>query len=109
MSLFPLPVFHCQCYHSRVLNTPLTRLRKDAPGGITLARVEAFFKRRRFPRGRTTISEFERGTFKEPPERFVELYAEAIGSTVSRVSDALARTQRQRASGTGPFGRRSAA
>lgn len=92
-----------------MLNTPLTRLRKNAPGGITIAKVEAFFKRRRFPRRRTTISEFERGTFKEPPERFVELYAAAIGATIAEVRAALARTQRLRARGSGPFGSADAA
>ncbi len=81
----------------------LTQLRKAAPGSLTAMKLEAFFRKKRFPRSFQTILNFERGQFKEPPSRFVELYAEAIGQPVAVVRKALARTIRQRATGTGPF------
>jgi integrase len=85
-----------------MLNTELTKLRKRAPGSLTLPDVAAFFARRRYPRSSTTIGEFERGRFKDPDARFIALYAEAIGMSVRAVEDALRRTQRARA----PFPRR---
>ena len=79
------------------------KLRKDAPGSITAAKVAAYFKRKRFPRARNTISVFEAGTFRNPPDRFVALYAEAIGQSLAQVRQALTRTQRMRERGEGPF------
>lgn len=46
---------------------------------------------------------FERGEVKQPSERFVKLWAEAVGATVDAVWIALRKTQRQRANSTGPF------
>lgn len=86
-----------------MLNTPLTKLRKEAPGSITAAKVAAYFKRKRFPRARCTISVFEAGAFRNPTDRFVTLYAEAIGQTLAQVSHALMRTQRMRERREGPF------
>lgn len=80
-----------------MLNTELTKLRKRAAGSLTLADVAAFFARRRYPRRLSTISEFERGRFKDPPARFIALYAEAVGVTVQQVEDALRSAQRSRA------------
>jgi len=86
-----------------VLNTPVTKLRKEAPGSLTAAQVAAFFRRRRFPRGRSTIDAFERATFIRPPDRFFELYAECVGVPVERVRAAYYRTRAMRERGTGPF------
>ena len=86
-----------------MLNTPLTRLRKDAPGSLTAAKVSAFFKKRRYPRDRRTIDAFERGSFQAPRDRFFELYAEFIGAPVEVVRRAYARTRQMRERGTGPF------
>jgi hypothetical protein len=79
------------------------RLRKDAPGSITAAKVAAYMKRKRYPRDARTVGAFERGEFQTPPERFVALYAEAVQQPVEVIRDALARTQRMRARGSGPF------
>lgn len=89
-------------------NTPLTKLRRAAPGSLTLADIRAFFARRRYPRALQTLSSFERGVYKESPRRFIELYAEAIGlkDHVERVEAALAETQRLRARAAGPFAQR---
>ena len=46
---------------------------------------------------------FERGEVKKPSERFVKLWADAVGSDPETVLEALRRTQRMRANGTGPF------
>ncbi len=86
-----------------MLNAPLTKLRKDAPGSITAADVAAYFKRRRFPRDIRTIGAFERGLIQNPPNRFVELYAEAIGQPIEVVRIALRRTLRMRERRSGPF------
>ncbi len=83
--------------------TLLTQLRKAAPGSLTAESVAAFFRRRRYPRAMQTILNFERAQFEHPPERFFELYAEAIGKPVEVVRRAYARTQRQRRTGTGAF------
>jgi hypothetical protein len=88
-----------------VHNTPLTKLRRAAPGSLTLADLRAFFARKRYPRALPTLSSFERGVYKDPPRRFLEVYAEAIGlkDHVGRVEDALRETQRLRARAAGPF------
>lgn len=81
----------------------LTQLRKAAPGSLTAERVADFFRRRRYPRAMQTILNFERAQFLEPPERFFEVYAEAIGQPVDVVRRAYTRTLRARKLGTGPF------
>ena len=86
-----------------MLMTPLTRMRKAAPGSLTAASIAAYFRRKSFPRDVRTIGDFERGRYLKPPERFIELYAEAIGAPVARVRAALARTQKMRAEKSGPF------
>jgi hypothetical protein len=86
-----------------MLNTPLTKLRKDAPGSLTAAKVAAYLKRRRFPRDARTVGAFERGQFKNPPERFLQLYAEAIEQPIDVVREALTRTLRMRERAAGPF------
>ena len=92
-----------------VLNTPVTQLRKDATGTVTAAKVAAFFRRRRYPRSRPTITAFELGAFKNPPDRFFELYAECIGRTAAEVRAAYDRTRRMRERRSGPFLLRSVA
>lgn len=89
--------------------TRLTELRKAAPGSLTGAKLEAFFRRRRFPRSFQTILNFERGQYKAPPHRFLELYSEAIGQPVSVVRQALEQTLRAREAGRGPFAERMVA
>ena len=86
-----------------MLSTPLTRLRKEAPGSLTAASISAYFSKRHYPRDVNTIGDFERGKYLVPPDRFVELYAEAIGQSVKKVRAALALTQRMRAKKSGPF------
>lgn len=89
----------CESYNRPMLNTPLTKLRKAAAGSLTAQKIEAFMRKRRFPRSFRTIGAFERGQYKEPHPRFVELYAECIGQPVEVVYGALRRTQRLRAKG----------
>lgn len=86
-----------------MLNTPLTRLRKSRPVRITLHDVEAFFARRRYPRGWRGIGAFERGAYKKPPDRFVELYAACLGVAIRTVEIAHRQTREQRERGVGPF------
>jgi len=86
-----------------VLNTPLTKLRKDAPGSLTAAKVAAFFRRRRYRRDLRTIGDFERAVYQSPPDRFFELYAECIGVPVEDVRRAYARTRQMRERRVGPF------
>lgn len=86
-----------------MLHTPLTELRRLAPRPTTHARLVEFFARRGLPRRITVFGNFERGEVKQPSERFVKLWAEAVGATVDAVWAALRKTQRQRASSTGPF------
>jgi hypothetical protein len=86
-----------------VLNTPVAKLRKDAPGSLTAAKVAEFFRRRRYPRDRRTIDAFERASFITPPDRFFELYAEAVGVPVERLRAAYARTRQMRERRIGPF------
>ena len=47
-------------------NTHLTLMRKAAPGSLTLDRLSAIFRRRRYPRTRTAIGNFEVGRVKDP-------------------------------------------
>lgn len=75
--------------------TPLTKLRKGAPGSLTLDDVASFFARKRYPRHRTTISAFEHGRFATPDERFLKVYAQALGCSVADVRKALRATQRK--------------
>lgn len=86
-------------------NTPLTKLRRAAPGSLTLADLRSFFARRRYPRALPTLSSFERGVYKAPPQRFIELWAEAVGlkDQVERVVAALQATHRMRKRAAGPF------
>lgn len=86
-----------------MLNTPLTELRRLAPRPTTHARLVEFFARRGLPRRITVFGNFERGEVKNPSERFVKLWAEAVGSSAEAVMEALRRTQRMRTNGTGPF------
>ena len=86
-----------------VLNTPVTKLRKSAPGSLTAAKIAAFFARRRFPRDVTTIGAFERAVFRSPPDRFFELYAECVGQAESVVRAAYSRTRKLRERRAGPF------
>lgn len=91
-----------------MLHTPLTELRRTAPRPTTHARLVEFFARKGLPRRITVFGNFERGEVKQPSERFVRLWAEAVGSDVDAVMDALRKTQRHRANQTGPFRYRKA-
>jgi hypothetical protein len=86
-----------------MLNTPLTEMRKQAPGSITGAKIAAFMAKNGLPRSVDTISDFERGKYREPSDRFIELYSLAIGRPVAEVRAALQRTQRMRQRKQGPF------
>jgi hypothetical protein len=86
-----------------VLNTPLTDLRRRAPRLLTHAALVAYFAKRGLIRKIGIFGAFERGQIKAPPERFVQLWAAAVGASVEDVRAALAKTQRQRARQTGPF------
>jgi hypothetical protein len=76
--------------------SPLTELRKAAPGSLTGYKLEQFFRKHRYPRAFSTILNFERGQYNEPPEQFLVIYAEAIGQPVETVRRALRRMQRMR-------------
>lgn len=89
-----------------MLNTPLSELRRLAPKALTHASLVAFFERRGYPRKIGLFGAFERGQIKNPPERFVRIWAEAVGSDVETVMNALRQTHRQREKQTGPFARR---
>lgn len=91
------------------MRTPLTELRKAAPGSLTLEDVSKFFAKRRLPRKAVSIHSFERGQIKVPPPQFVEVYAEAIGQSVEVVLAALKKTQRAREFKYGPFAKNKAA
>ena len=86
-----------------MLNTPVTKLRKDAPGSLTAAKLAAYFKRKRYPRTRAAVTAFELGATQTPPERFLELYAEAVGEPIEVVREAHQRTVRMRERRSGPF------
>jgi hypothetical protein len=97
------------CYNAHVLKTPVTRLRKDAPGSLTAADVAAYFSRHGYPLKPGTISAFERAQFKTPPDRMFILYARAIGRSTKEIRAAYAATLRMKARKTGPFAFRKAA
>ena len=86
-----------------MLNTPLTEMRKQAPGSLTGAKIAAFMKKKGYPRSANTIGDFERGVYQDVADRFIELYSQAIGRPVAEVRDALARTIRMRQRRQGPF------
>jgi hypothetical protein len=86
-----------------VLNTPVTKLRKDAPGSLTAASVAEFMRRRGYPRDTRTIGDFERAVYQNPPDRMFELFAECVGVSVTRLRLAYARTRRMRERKIGPF------
>jgi hypothetical protein len=75
-----------------MLNSPLTRLRKESPGSITLHKLERFFTKKGFPRGNKAINAFELGRVKEPDDRFFRVYAECLGIGEEIVRDAHRRT-----------------
>lgn len=78
-----------------MLHTPLTKLRKAAPGSLTVRDLARHFARRRFPRTNNAIGAFERGLVKNPPDQFVRLYAEAIGAPIEAVKKAHRSTLRE--------------
>jgi len=86
-----------------MLNTPLTRLRKAAPGSLTLEKLEQGFSKKGLPRDRRSIGAFERGQNKTPPEAFIKVYAALIGQPVTKVAAALRETHKLRGRGIGPF------
>ena len=92
-----------------MLNTPLTQLRKAAPGSLTLEKLEKGFRAKGLPRDQRTIGAFERGQYKTPSDEFIRVYADLIGQSVRKVCLALGETHRLRTKGAGPFGRRHAA
>ena len=81
-----------------MLNTEMMRLRKLAPGSLTAAKISEFFKKKRYPRSLHAIGDFERGEYETPPDRFIQLYAECIGSTPEKVKATYRRMRRKRAS-----------
>lgn len=92
-------------YPSGVLHTALSEIRRRSPRPMTHAALVAYFERRGLPRKIGIFGAFERGQIKTPPERFIQLWAAAVGASVDDVRAALAKTQRQRERGTGPFAR----
>lgn len=79
-----------------MLNSPLTKLRKAAPGSLVVNDLVERFKRRRYPRTDAAIGAFERGFVRAPEERFFKVYAAAIGATVQAVKRAHRATLRWR-------------
>lgn len=86
-----------------MLLTPLIQLRKEAPGSLTRLKIAQFFRKNRFPRSHHTIGDFERGEYLNPPDRFIELYAECIRQPRKRVEEAYRLTRRMREKKSGPF------
>ena len=84
-------------------NTPHNELRRRAPKHLTHSALVAFFAKHGLPRKAGLFSAFELGIIKNPPERFLELWARAVGSDVETVLAALRKTQNQRKQKTGPF------
>jgi hypothetical protein len=103
VSPFALARAPARCYNDLVLNTPVTKLRKAAPGSLTAAELAAYFKRKRYPRTRVAITAFELGATQNPPDRFLEIYAEGVGQSVAVVREAHQRTVRMRERRSGPF------
>lgn len=96
---------HGEFYNSAMPKlTRLAELRKAAPGSLTGAKLAEFFRKKRCPRSLKTILNFERGQYAEPTDRFLEVYAEAIGQPVAVVRRAFEQVRRSRRAGTGPFG-----
>ena len=79
-----------------MLKTPLTKLRKAAPGSLTAKDVARHFVRKQYPRTEQSIGDFERGKVLRPAERFFALYAEAIGATIQAVKRAQRATLREK-------------
>ncbi|HKQ59274.1 MAG TPA: hypothetical protein VJY35_15535 [Candidatus Eisenbacteria bacterium] len=78
-----------------MLNTPLTQLRRSSPlGFVRVKDVAEYFAKRRHPRTEQLIGDFERGKVLKPTDRFLELYAQAIGTTVEAVQKAHKATLR---------------
>ena len=88
-----------------MLMTPVTRLRKDAPGSLTAADVAAFMTKHGYPITANAIGNFERAEVLKPPARFVQLYAACTGRATDEVVGAHAATLRMRKRKTGPFRR----
>lgn len=90
-----------------VLNTPLSQLRRRAPRLMTHAALVTYFGKRGLVRKIGIFGAFERGQIKRPPDRFIRLWAAAVGVPVDEVRRALKLTQAQRKRGTGPFASRT--
>jgi hypothetical protein len=86
-----------------MLNTPVMQLRKQAPGSLTTAKVAECLRKNRLPCSRDTVGDFERGEYRSPPDRFLELYAECIGQSPKAVEAAWRKTRLMREKKTGPF------
>jgi len=71
-----------------MFNTALTKLRKAAPGSITLEVMVLHFKARRYPRSKSVLGQFERGGLLNPEERFFEVWSEKVGTTPEAVKAA---------------------
>lgn len=74
-----------------MLKSPVIKLRKAAPGSLTAKDVAEYCTKKRYPRTEQAIGDFERGKVLNPDDRLLELYAQAIGSTV----EAVRRAQRE--------------
>ena len=83
--------------------TPLAKLRMDAPGSLRQSDVADYMEECGLKRARMTVSDFERAKIKHPDAKFIRLYAKAIGSTPAKVSKAHRATLRMKEQGTGPF------
>lgn len=79
-----------------MLNSPLTQLRKRAPGSLVVNDLVRYFRRARYPRTDAAIGSFERGFVRHPEERWFEVYAAAVGATVDQVKAAHRATLRWR-------------
>ena len=60
------------------LDTPLTRLRRLAPGSLTQADILGYMRKKGLRRDQVTVSDFERGKYM-PAAPFSRHYADAIG------------------------------
>ena len=78
-----------------MLKSPLIKLRKAAPGSLTAKDVAEYCTKKRFPRSEQAIGDFERGKVLKPEERLLELYAQAIGTTLEAVRRAQRAASRE--------------
>ncbi len=78
-----------------VPDSPLTSLRKAAPGSLTLGAIRERMTRFGCARSVPQLSRFENGLVDAPSGEFVRAYARAIGVNAGKVERAFQRLRRE--------------